>query len=110
MKRLGSKKVSYDKFNCWWPEDICLNEKLDISKVQKIDFVISNKPGDESGDGKIIIEKYPLKQCVYVYIIYMIYLDVFGDTSTFLENTMSQTERYEGLLIPWANYNLSGDK
>jgi len=55
-----SFEVPYTYFDCWWPEDNCLlyGNELDLDKVRKIEFAISNKPedGDASGSGKVIID------------------------------------------------------
>jgi hypothetical protein len=52
-------EVPYDMFECWWSDKSCDdNPGLDLNKVRKIEFAISNKPedGDASGSGKVIID------------------------------------------------------
>ena len=55
-----SVKVPYSGFDCWWPADNCLRHgnELDLEKVRKIEFAISNKPddGDICGSGWVIID------------------------------------------------------
>jgi hypothetical protein len=44
---------------CWWSDKSCDdNLRLDLNKVRKIEFAISNKPedGDLYGSGKVIID------------------------------------------------------
>ncbi len=49
--------VSLNKFNCMYPQEICDNNpKIDVSKVGKIEFAVSNKPGDIYGNGTLIID------------------------------------------------------
>jgi hypothetical protein len=54
-----SFEVPYSHFDCWWPDDNCLRygHQLDLNKVRKIEFAISNKPedGDMYGSGIVII-------------------------------------------------------
>ena len=53
-------ETPYSEIDCWWPEDNCIHygNKLDLKKVRKIEFVISNKPddGDANGSGWVIID------------------------------------------------------
>ena len=53
-------EVPYSHFDCWWPYNNCLRygNKLNLEKVRKIEFAISNKPedGDLYGSGKMIID------------------------------------------------------
>lgn len=55
-----SVEVPYSGFDCWWPADNCLRHgnELDLEKVRKIEFTISNKPddGDIYGSGWVIID------------------------------------------------------
>jgi len=55
-----SVEVQYSDFYCWWPADNCLHygNELDLEKVRKIEFGISNKPdgGDIYGSGWVIID------------------------------------------------------
>jgi hypothetical protein len=55
-----SFEVPYSHFDCWWPDDNCLRygNQLDLNKVRKIEFAISNKPedGDMYGSGIVIID------------------------------------------------------
>ena len=48
----------YRDFKCLGPGDNCSspNNKLDPASVKKLEFVISNHPGDETGSGKIIVD------------------------------------------------------
>ncbi|MCD4845145.1 MAG: hypothetical protein K8R25_11735 [Methanosarcinales archaeon] len=51
--------VPYDMLECWWSDKSCDdNPRLDLNKVRKIEFTISNKPkdGDLYGSGKVIID------------------------------------------------------
>lgn len=45
--------VFYSDMKCWWPEANCKlhGDLLDITMVDRFDFVVSNKPGDEAGSG-----------------------------------------------------------
>jgi hypothetical protein len=48
--------ASYDDFGCW-PDTGCFpGEKLDLDKVWRIDFAISNKTGDTPGKGLVTID------------------------------------------------------
>ena len=52
-------EVPYESLECWWSQESCAdNPELDLRKVSKIEFAISNKPdkGDEYGSGKVIID------------------------------------------------------
>ena len=55
-----SVEVPYSGFNCLWPADNCQRHgnELDLKKVKKIEFAISNKPdhGDAYGSGWVIID------------------------------------------------------
>jgi len=55
-----SVEVLYSDFYCWWPANNCLRygNELDLEKVRKIEFAISNKPndGDLYGSGWVIID------------------------------------------------------
>ncbi len=55
-----SVEVPYSDFYCWWPANNCLRygNELDLEKVRKIEFTISNKPddGDVYGSGWVIID------------------------------------------------------
>jgi len=47
-------RVLYSDFACLWPVANCQKHgnKLDLTRVDRLDFAISNKPGDQVGSGK----------------------------------------------------------
>ena len=52
-------EVPYEMLECWWSDKSCDdNPRLDLNKVRKIEFAISNKPedGDMYGSGRVIID------------------------------------------------------
>ena len=46
--------VDYSDFKCWWPGDKCQKHgnKIDLTAVDRLDLVVSNKAGDDGGSGK----------------------------------------------------------
>jgi len=54
-----SVEVPCNRLECWWSHKSCDdNPGLDLNKVRKIEFAISNKPedGDVYGSGRVIID------------------------------------------------------
>lgn len=49
-------EVLYSQFGCWIDTGCAYDEKIDLKKVWKIDFAISNKLGDTPGVGIVAIE------------------------------------------------------
>jgi hypothetical protein len=50
-------EVPYDDMECWWPDDNCkAHQKLDPAMVDRLDFAISNKAGDEAGSGWVMFK------------------------------------------------------
>ena len=53
-------EVPYSHFDCWWPVGNCqgYGNELDLEKVRKIEFAISNKPDNKDvyGSGWVIID------------------------------------------------------
>ncbi len=51
-------KVLYRDMECWWPAPNCaLHENLlDQTMIDRLDFAISNKPGDDPGSGWVQIK------------------------------------------------------
>ena len=49
------KEIDYGQFECWWPDENCQQHgnDIDLSQVDRLDVVVSNKPGDENGAGWI---------------------------------------------------------
>jgi hypothetical protein len=43
---------------CWFPEENCKRHgnRLDLTAVDRLDFAISNKPGDQVGSGKVAFD------------------------------------------------------
>jgi Carbohydrate binding domain (family 11) len=51
--------VPYSDFACWWPAENCVaHPKLDLTKVLRMDFAVSNKPdfGDQVGSGSVAFD------------------------------------------------------
>jgi hypothetical protein len=49
-------EISYAQFVCWEGTGCNFGEPLDISKVQKVEFAISNKKGDAPGTGIVLLD------------------------------------------------------
>jgi len=51
-------KVFYSDFACWWPGENCQahGNKLDLTMVDRLDFAVSNKAGDEVGSGRVAFD------------------------------------------------------
>jgi hypothetical protein len=51
-------QVMYDEMTCWWPAGNCAahGSVLDPKMVDRLDFAISNKEGDQEGSGWIMIK------------------------------------------------------
>lgn len=49
------KEIEHGQFECWWPDENCQQhgDDIDLSQVDRLDVVVSNKPGDENGAGWI---------------------------------------------------------
>jgi hypothetical protein len=47
--------VLYTDMECWWPEENCElhGDQLDTAAVLRLDFVVSNKEGDDPGEGVV---------------------------------------------------------
>ena len=49
-------EASYPEFVCWTDTGCNAGDKIDLSKVWKIDIAISNKTGDTAGTGSVIFD------------------------------------------------------
>lgn len=51
------KEVRYSDIWCWGSSQDCIDHpEVDITKVDRLDFAVSNKPGDDPGSGWILIK------------------------------------------------------
>ncbi|HMB23171.1 MAG: hypothetical protein ACM33V_03450, partial [Chloroflexota bacterium] len=51
------KEVPYSDIWCWGPAEACADHpEVDVTKVDRLDFAVSNKPGDDPGSGWLLIK------------------------------------------------------
>lgn len=55
-----SLEATYDSFQCWVGTGCQPGEKLDLTRLWKLDFAISNKPGGTPGPGVVVLDQVEL--------------------------------------------------